>query len=812
MLISHEWLGEFVPHGRSPEAVRDLLSSHVATVDAMERLRDDLRDVVVARVMTAARHPNSDHLWVTKVDDGSGQLLDVVCGAPNVVEGTLYPFARTGTVLPGGLRIERRKIRGEVSNGMLCSPDELGLGTEHDGIMTLTVDVAPGTPFLEAVPIGDVRFDVDVLPNRGDLLSHHGVAREIAALTGTALRTPAELGAPLQPALAFAHGATTASSGGATVRLEDPEGCPRYLGLVVRGVLVGPSPEWLVNRLASVGLRSISNIVDVTNYFVHGFGHPMHAFDLSRLTDSTIVIRRARAGERIVTLDGVERVLSPEMTVIADASRAVAIGGVMGGRDSEVTAATTDLLLEVATFSPPRLRATRRALGMSTDASYRYERGVDAEGLPRALELAAQLLVQVAGGRIDGAAIDTGAAGHSHNPVSARATRISRLLGDTVSGAEIARLLGSIGFTVNVVDDDLLEITPPSWRTDVARDADIVEEVARLRGYDVLPDKLREFRPGTVPDHPMHTLGRRIRSFLAAHGLSEARPLPFVRGDDATHVRVRNPLADDEPHLRISLLETLAKRAEYNLTRMQGNVRLFEIGSAFQPSGRDLPDETVRVGVLVMGTRAPIHFTEPSPPAYDAWDVKALGEELARVIFPGETIALAPGTGDTLWRIEGRARGTLGLVARVPLDRPAWASDAFGVEITCGRLPNEPVAPPGAHAHAVQAPPRATVPVRYRPLPTTPPAEFDLALLLPEGMRAADVERVIRTASGELLEHIELFDEYRGAGVAAGFRSVAWRLTFRDPARTLRDKEIEGRRQKILRSLEGELGVRPRTA
>jgi phenylalanyl-tRNA synthetase beta chain len=695
---------------------------------------------------------------------------------------------------------------------MLCSPDELGLGTEHDGIMTLTVDVPPGTPFLEAMPIGDVRFDVDVLPNRGDLLSHHGVAREIAALTGTPLRTPAELGTPLQPAIAYARGDATAASGGAVVRLEDPDGCPRYLGLVVRGVTVGPSPEWLVNRLASVGVRSISNIVDVTNYFVHGFGHPMHAFDLSRLASSTIVIRRATAGERIVTLDGVERILSPEMTVIADASRAVAIGGVMGGRDSEVTAATTDIFLEVATFSPTRVRATRRALGMSTDASYRYERGVDAAGLPRALELAAQLLVQVSGGRIDGAAIDTGAMPGSRRPVAARATRISRLLGDSVSGTEIARLLESIGFTVKVVDDDQLEITPPTWRTDVARDADIVEEVARLRGYDVLSDELREFRPGTVPDHPLHTLGRRVRGFLAAAGLSETRPLPFVRGDDATHVRVRNPLADDEPHLRISLLETLARRAEYNLTRMQGNVRLFEIGSAFQPSGRDLPDETVRVGVLVMGARAPRHFTEPSPPAYDVWDVKALGEALVRVIFPDETIAMSPGTGDTLWRIEGRQRGTLGVIARLSLDRPAWATDAFGVEIVCGRLPNEPVAPPGAHAHAVQAPPRARAAVRYRPLPTTPPAEFDLALLLPEGMHAADVERAIRAASGELLESIELFDEYRGAGVAKGFRSVAWRLTFRDPARTLRDKEIEGRRQKILRSLEGELGVRPRTA
>jgi phenylalanyl-tRNA synthetase beta chain len=456
MLISHEWLRTFVPHSLSPDALRELLSAHVATVDGVERLRSDLAAIVVGRVVEAGRHPNSDHLWVTKVDDGSGQLLDVVCGAPNVSVGTLYPFARTGTTLPGGLTIEKRKIRGETSNGMLCSARELGLGEEHEGILALELDVAPGTSFLAAMPVGDVRYDLDVLPNRPDLLSHLGVAREVSALTGVALGDPVEAfgaGATAPPSVGGVHAGRASGSlpvvdeaapevvyraenGGAepaTVVLEDIEGCPRYMAVAIRGVTVGPSPDWLVRRLDAVGHRSISNVVDVTNYMLHGYGQPMHAFDLGKLARATLVIRRAREGERLVTLDGVTRTLGTETTVIADAERAVAIAGVMGGRDSEVTATTTDLLLEVAYFAPTRVRAARRSLGLSTDASYRYERGIDPELAPRALALAAQLITRIAGGRVDGHPMDVGAPPPRAGVVQLLPGRVERLLGDRVS-------------------------------------------------------------------------------------------------------------------------------------------------------------------------------------------------------------------------------------------------------------------------------------------------------------------------------------------------------------------------------------------
>jgi phenylalanyl-tRNA synthetase beta chain len=823
MLYSHDWLRAFVPHDRSAHEIAAIIGRHVATIDDVRQLREDLAPIVVARVVSAGRHPNSDHLWVTRVDDGSGEVLDVVCGAPNVTEGALYPFARVGTVMPtgnkGGILIERRKIRGEVSNGMLCSAKELGLGEEHDGILALDVDVPTGTPLLEALPIGDVCLDVDVLANRPDLLSHRGMGRELASLLDIPLLDLEEVarregqagGARLEvPVPAAVAHPTEASAGGMAVRLEDPEGCPRYMAVVVRGLRIGPSPDWLVRRLAAVGLRSISNVVDVTNYMLQGAGQPMHAFDAARLRGNAVIVRRARSGERLVTLDGVERTLDPSMTVIADGVGAAAVAGVIGGRDSEVTDSTTDVLLEVAYFTPRNVRVTRKKLGLVTDASYRFERGIDPAATAQALRAAVQFLVSVAGGTVDGAPVDVGGVPVPHRPIEVRTSRLERLLGDKVGTADVARLLRGVGFTVAVRNEDVLDVTPPSWRHDVSRDADLLEEVARLRGFDTLPDTLTPFRAGAVPDHPYHALGRRVRDALVASGLFEVKPLPFVAGDDSTHSRVRNPLAEDEPFLRRSILETLTRRAEYNLSRMQGDVRLFEIGSAFEPRESGLPLETLCVGALIMGASRPPHFTDPQPRPYDAWDAKALGERLAFLIH-GEAATLQAADGrDALWHVMLGSR-RVGTISTLELDRPLWAAPAYGVEILIGEMENTNVAPAGAHAQEKAEPASKAHHHEYRPIPTMPAAEFDLALLLPPDLAAAEVERVIRASAGDLLESLLLFDEFRGAGIPEGYRSVGWRLTFRDPVRTLRDKEVEGRRNKILQTLERELGIRPRT-
>ena len=810
MIVSHDWLRAFVPHALPPERLGELLGRHVATLDGVERLRADLAPFVVGRVVQTERIPETK-LSFNKVDDGTGTLHDVVCGAPNVREGALYPFARVGTVMPGGaMTIERRKIRGHTSAGMLCSARELGLGGDHEGILELHTDAAPGTPLLSVVPAGDVRLELDVLANRPDLFCQRGVAREAAALTGVALETPPEL-RDLPAAPTAVPGAREAASGGVAVRIEDAEGCPRYCAAVIRGVRVGPSPEWLVRRLEGVGTRSINNVVDATNYCLHGLGQPMHAFDLAKLRGRTVSVRAARAGERLVTLDGVERTLASGALVVADGDAPVALAGIMGGRDSEVDEGTTDVLLEVAYFDPRRVRATRLPTGLSTDASYRFERGVDRAATLDLLAAGAGLVARVAGGTIE-AVLDVGTTPGALPPVTLRADRLHRLLGAPVAGSEVERLLAAIGFAVERAGDAAWQVTPPSWRHDVTRDVDLVEEVARLVGYDALPDDLRPFRPGNAPDHPLHLAGERVRAALVAAGLLEARPLPFVAGADDSHARVTNPLAEDEPHLRRRILESLARRAEHNLARMEWNVRLFEVGAVFTPAGEALPDERVHVGLLVMGDRRPSHFTEPRPPAFDVWDVRGLAETAAAAAFPGAVVTLDPvGDGDVLWRIvaDGAA---VGEVRRVPLDAPAWAAPAFGVELELGRMANEPVAARGEHAHATPGAARDDQPahVRYRPLPTTPAATFDLALLVPDAVPSAEVERVLRSAGGDLLERVSLFDEYRGVGIEDGNRSLAWRLTFRHASRTLGTKEIDGRRAKLLKALEEELHVRAR--
>jgi phenylalanyl-tRNA synthetase beta chain len=717
--------------------------------------------------------------------------------------------------MPNGMKIERRRIRGQTSNGMLCSARELGLGEDHLGIMRLDIDAAPGTPFLKAVPVGDTRLVIDVMPNRPDLLSHIGVAREVAAAVDTPLSLPAiegmDAGIPA-PTRVRAEGSTA----GVDVKVAEDTQVRRYMAVVIRGIRVGASPEWLVRRLEAIGSRSINNVVDATNYILHELGQPTHAFDLAKLGGPAIVVRRARAGEKIVTLDGVERNLQDTMVVIADAKRPQAVAGVMGGRDSEVSEQTTDLLLEVASFDPASTRSTRRALGLSTDASYRFERGVDVALAPGAMERTTRLIIALAGGRVDGAPVDVYAGDTLRSPITLRASRVATVLGEQVPADEIATLLRSIGFDARTEGGDALRVLAPTWRTDIIREIDLIEEVARLRGYDSFPTEIRPFRAGNVPDDAHWLMARRVRDALVGAGLLEARPMPFVVGADSGYVRVANPLAENEAYLRRDILDTLARRAEYNLARMQGNVRLFEIGSVFEPTKRPMPHEELHVGALIMGRRQPPHFSDPKSAEFeraitiDEWDAKALAELIAREAFQSQPVALRDGEDGALWQIFVGDR-SVGAVRHVSLDAPVWAKRAYGIELSLGVMDSSPVAAPGRNAYRSAEYVMTSV-QPYRNLPSTPASEFDVALLVPSTVRAADIDNAVRQVSGDMLESVLLVDEYKGKNVEPGYRSLAWRLTFRHPERTLSAKEIEGRRTNILRHLEKTLNVRQRTS
>ena len=876
MIVSHEWLKQFVPHNMSPVQVGDLMSRHTVTLDGIESAGADLSAFVVGQVVSCVPHSNSDRLSLTKVDNGSGELLDVVCGAQNIVVGTKYPFAKTGTTMPNGITIEKRKIRGETSNGMLCSARELGLGEDHDGILALTTAAAPGTPLLDVLGPGDARLNLDVLPNRPDLLSHRGVARELAAITGLpynllplenldtslALHADHTIGGQAVTQPTNTQGVRTATHNGITITVEDSASCPHYLAVTVRGVKVGESPAWLKQRLSSIGVRSISNVVDFTNYVLHGYGQPVHAFDLGKLAGSSIVVRPTRAGESLVTLDGVERKIATGTTVICDGERPVALAGIMGGRDSEVVETTTDLLIEIASFDARFVRKTRRQVNLSTDASYRFERGTDVHALEEVAALALFMLPRIAGGTVE-SLIYVGAEEAETKYVPVRLERVSQLIGVNVSAPECIRYLQSLGCTVatladplaptDVADDDYsetktLHVTAPTWRNDLNLEVDFIEEIARLNGFDTLPDELRATRPGNVPDHPLHIVGRRVRDALVSAGLAETRPMPFTKTGDES-LRVRNPLAEDEPYLRQSILETLAHRAEFNLTRMQGNIRLFEIGNAFVASKERLPREEVRVGALIMGMRRPPHFTEPNPPAFDMWDALNLALVMVKTAFPPGLgmLSVEQLDGDVLWEITTFEGKKIGSVVRLRLDKPVWADEAFGVELTLGLMPSGDIAPRGKNAHGKfeQVQPDAVedaktyaarfalephrteiskdgresrpsvvpgIHAKYKAIPTTPAAEFDLALIVPPGVSAIDVDAVLRGTGGDLLEKVELFDEFRGAGIPEGSRSLAFHLTFRHPERTLKEKEIEGRRMALLDALNKKLGIKPRAS
>ncbi len=789
MNASYNWLRDFVDFDLSPAELRDLLTARCATVEDVVQLRQDLADIVVGRVVEAAHHPNSDHLWVTRVDSGTGELHHVVCGAPNVAVGTLYPFARVGSVLPGGLKIEKRKIRGELSEGMLCSSRELGLGTDHEGILALDVTAEAGTPLLDVMKVGDTRLVVDVLPNRPDLLSHEGLAREIAAATGK------KIARPDHPPATLSRASTTTEPAQVAVAVEDSEGCPRYTAVLIHGVTVGPSPEWLASRIESTGSRSISNVVDVTNYMLHGFGQPMHVFDASKLAQNRIVVRRARKAEKLTTLDGVDRTLDESMLVIADGENAEAIAGVIGGKGSEVTGSTVDVVLEVAAFDPRTVRLTRKKLGISTDASYRFERGVDRSAIPDLAKYAAELITRVAGGVVVGATVDVGRQDVPPPPITVRVERVTRLLGESIPVSKITGYLEGAEFSVATEGHDLV-VAPPTFRADVTGEAEVIEEIARLHGYDAFSSEIRPFRPGNVPDAPLEIVARRVRTQLIGAGLLEARPMPFVsKGIELN--RLRNPLADNEAFLRTRVLDTLGGRVEFNWSHMQHNVRLFEIGTVFSedrvPESR-APVEHTHVGVVVTGASRPPHFTEPRPPQFDEWDAKGLAEGIAKSAYPTAEVRCDPSAGDVLWTVS--ADGTaIGFVTRLSLDAPVWAAPVFGIEIDLDSIP--------AASRATRI---------YRPIPVMPAMEIDLALVVPDEVTAEQVAASIRGSAGELLESLDVFDEFRGPGVADGSRSLGWRLTFRHPERTLRDKEIQGRTAKILSTLEAALGIRQRTS
>jgi phenylalanyl-tRNA synthetase beta chain len=788
MNISYNWLRALAPGIQdTPQQLADRLAMLGAPVDEIVELAEGIRDVVIARVEAVRPHPNADRLRICIVDAGEGETRQVVCGAPNVEPGGYYPFAPIGAKLPGGIEIKKAKLRGESSEGMLCSARELGLGRDHAGLMALAGEWKTGTSFVDQLGLDDARLEVDITPNRADLLSHLGIAREVAPDGVEGVRLPPF--GPDRPPVKTVGGTGEGSVAGIRVVVEDAVGCPRYMAAIVRGVRVGPSPEWLSTRLRSVGLRPINNVVDATNYVLHELGQPLHAFDLDRVGGAEIRVRRAKPGEALRTLDGVDRTLDPEVLVIADAERAVALAGVMGGQESEVTEETTALLIECARFEPVRVRRAARALGLSSDASYRFERGVDPELQPRALSRVVELILAVAGGLAEPAVLDVLAGPVERAVVTLRPERVERLLGVPLGVEEIGELLRPLGLVV-IEEDGALRVEVPGYRPDLTREVDLIEELARRRGYGSFPEELRPFRPGTVPPDPLAAVVARVRATLGRWGFLEARTAGFAPAAEG-RVALLNPLSAEESHLRDSLLPGLLRRLEHNWAHGVRDVRLYEVGSVFSP-GADgsMPGEEIRLAVAFTGSSEPPHWSAPPRP-WDLWDLKALASELTAQLGvgpPRPAPGAAGGLVDAAERFEVEPAGVAGRAASGAVDAPAWAGPVYLLEL---RLPG-----------AVES-----GPVTYRALPLYPAVERDLALLVPHGTEGGEVDRVVRGAAGTLLEELWPFDLYAGPGIPEGTRSLAWRLRFRRADGTLTDAEVDKAVDGVLRALGEELNV-----
>jgi phenylalanyl-tRNA synthetase beta chain len=791
--ISVRWLEDFLRRSLDPADVAERLTMLGAPVDAVEPLHAGLDEIVVGLVEDVRPHPNADRLCVTTVNDGTDRRLSVVCGAPNVAAGKKYPFARVGATVPHGkggapMRLERAKLRGEVSEGMLCSARELGLGQEHDGILELATDAAPGTPLLEAVPLADHRLVVDVGPNRPDLLGHKGVARELSASYGTPFRLPVIPGAGGVDVPSARHAGATGAIDDFRLAIEDTASCPRFHAAIIRGVAVGPSPEWLRRRLEAVGVRSINNIVDATNYVMLELNQPMHAYDLGLLRGGALVVRRARDGERLVTLDGVERPLTGEMVAIADGEGVIGLAGVMGGASTEVSGASRDILLEAAYWKPSRVRGTRRGLNLSTEASYRFERGIDLWGGEAAMRRCIELVLATAGGTLVDQPLDLWAEPSNPPRIFLRPARVAQILGVELPWHELERHLVAIGATVvSKPEDGRIAVDVPGWRPDLQREIDLIEEIARLHGYDSFPSDLRPFRLGNLTDAPEEAVSAAIRRGLVAEGFYEVVSLPFGPTHEADSVRLLNPLAADEAWLRRRLLPGLVRLVEANWANHVPDVRLFEIGTVFSAAGPgERPREERRVAAILTGRREPPHWSGTGEARFDLWDLRGRFESAVALAIPEAEVQVE----GQAWVVRDREGRMVGAGGPVAADAPPWAAPLFGFELLVDPAPRRP--PP------------------FAPLPTTPSSERVLALLLPDGVRARQVEAVLHRVGAPLLERVEVESDYRGAELPAGTRSVAFRLTFRASDRTLRDSEVDQAEARLLSALAQELGIQRR--
>jgi phenylalanyl-tRNA synthetase beta chain len=803
MLASTKWLNELTGLKASPQELSAKLTELGLEVDGVKAY-GQLPGVVIAEVRGKRAHPQRENLSLVTLFDGSEEL-EVVCGAPNVpASGKRVLFARVGARLPNGMEIAERKLGGVVSRGMICSEVELDIGTEGDGIFVLDDSQAgaPGTPVSQALGLEDFVLEIGLTPNRPDCLGHVGIARELCASLGGSLvlpvgsapqRTlvPAAVSKGIQAVALFERSSSEAGAA-ATVGLTvlETERCPRYAACVVDDVKVGPSPFWLRYRLHVLGLRSISNAVDITNLVLLEYGYPTHAFDLDLVRGNRIEVRTGRAGESLRALDGVERQVSTDDLVICDAEGPLAFAGVMGGAESGIRSETRRVLVETAYFEPRGIRRTSRRLGLRTDSSHRFERGVDPGAVPQVLARVVALLAELAAGVPSAQGFESYPNPLARREITLREARAEALLGVALPPGKAEAVLKALGCQVEAKDPRTLQVRAPSFRPDLTREEDLIEEVARVWGYDKIPTLVPSVKASQDGTEPLTRFVRALKERAAAVGLTEAVNYAFVspkqleRARVSTDaVRVANPLSEERSVMRTSLLPGLAA----NLLRAQrhqvASTALFELARTFTPTQTELPEERHVLGVLLAGDRSEWIGAQGS---LDFFDGKGVLESIVRALtrqsvetlideaFVATQAYLHPRRSARV-QVGGRNVGLLGELHPDVVEALELTGTVVYAELQVAEL---------LRAREAGAP-------QVRPLPRFPASVRDLSIEVDESVSAGAVSALLRTTGGALVEQVELFDLYRGGQLGAGKKSMAFRVTYRDPAATLTDQRVD---------------------
>jgi len=792
MIVTYNWLKEFVDFDMPPEELSDLLTMIGLEVEGITSMGGGMDDVVVAQVLEKERHPNADKLSLCQVHNGK-ETVQVVCGAQNFNAGDKVVLAQTGAVLPGDFRIKRSKIRGCESMGMLCSEKELGLSDESDGIMVLPRDMQTGIPLFQALGLKDTIFEIGLTPNRADCLSVIGIAREVAAKLGKNLLSP-EYHVPEE-------GPSVDEN--ASVAVEDNELCPRYAARYVTGCKIAPSPAWMVRRLNAVGIRSINNVVDITNYVLMEYGHPLHAFDHALLAGGKIIVRRADDGEKFRTLDGQERVLTSADLTIRDTEKVVALAGIMGGENSEISKNTTDILIESAFFSPTAIRRTSKRLGMHTESSHRFERGADISILPMALDRAASLMVELAGGVVSRGRIDVYPKPVQPCCIPLRLDRVKQILGITLESDKVSDIFVNLGFSVTSEKAGELLVSVPTFRVDIEREIDLIEEVARLNGYEKIPASMPLARTSSERPPRNQVLEKRLRNLLVSQGLCEVINYSFIHpcsfdkillgeGDPRRNiVSILNPLTEDQSVMRSTLLPGLLETAARNISFRNLSPHLFEMRRVYLPAkDTDLPEEPVYAAGLLCGARDPEGWHRKRE-SVDFFDVKGLMENILDAFAINKAVFNAvnvenyyhPGKSCSIM-IGNRKLGSFGEIhptvqENFGIDAPVYYFELNFEELSSCCNDKTEIVPP----------------------PRFPDTFRDIAMLLDESLETGAVMGCIRENKIKELENIELFDLYTGEGVPSGHKSIAVRLRYRSPDRTLTDEEVNRLHQRIIDNL-----------